>query len=69
MKVNRLIVLDREDISYTEKKLFAEDLKKVANEHFECDGDMGVDVTKTENGFSVCVIFGARRIKNSRPVT
>ncbi|MBO5328235.1 MAG: hypothetical protein J6B04_03595, partial [Clostridia bacterium] len=63
MNVNKIIRLERENLSPTEKALFCEDFKRVIDEHFERDGELGVDVTETEDGFSVCVIFGARRIK------
>ncbi|MBE7088697.1 MAG: hypothetical protein E7370_04195 [Clostridiales bacterium] len=66
MKLNRILSLDREDISELEKRLFLEDLKKVCDEHFERLGEIGIDVTRTDDGFSVCVIFGARRIKNAK---
>lgn len=69
MNIGKLISLDREEITETEKRLFCIDLKKIAEEYFETDGDINVDVTRTDDGFSVCVLFGARRIKNvKRPL-
>lgn len=60
--INQLI-LEREEITEEEKQLFIADLKRVCDEYFEGDGKFSLDVTRTENGFSVCVIFDARRIK------
>lgn len=69
MNIGKLISLDREEITETEKRLFCIDLKKIAEEYFETDGDINVDVTRADDGFSVCVLFGARRIKNvKRPL-
>lgn len=47
----------------TERGLFKRDIMKVAGEYFETDGEADVDITKTPNGLSVCVLFKARRIK------
>lgn len=64
--VTRLISLDREDMTDLEKQLFLKDLKGVTDEYFERDGQLDVELTKSENGFIVCVIFNARRIKTIR---
>lgn len=61
--VNTLISLDREDISDFERALFLKDLKRVTDEYFECDGEASLEVTRTDGGFLVCVIFAARRVK------
>ncbi|MBD5632473.1 MAG: hypothetical protein HDP34_04520 [Clostridia bacterium] len=62
--VNTLIALDREDMSEFERGMFLKDLKRVCDEYFECDGELGLEVTRADGGFLVCVIFSARRIKN-----
>lgn len=54
---------DREQITDEEKELFLADLKGVCSEYFETDDKYSMDVTRTEKGFSVCVIFDAARIK------
>ena len=54
---------DREEMTDGEKDLFLSDLKGVCDEYFDDDGNFSMDVTHTENGFSVCIIFNARRIK------
>ena len=65
----RLISLDREEMTDLERELFLKDFKKVADEYFECNGAANLEVTRDEDGFLVCVIFGARRIKNvKRPI-
>lgn len=69
MNVNRIISLDREEMTETDKRLFCMDVRRVAEEYFETEGAINVDVTRADDGFSVCVIIGARRIKNvKRPV-
>lgn len=63
------IILERDDMSDFERGLFLKDLKKVTDEYFEADGAASLEVTRTEEGFLVCVIFSARRIKTvKRPV-
>ncbi len=60
---NRILALDREDMSDFERNLFLKDLKKVTEEYFEINGDATLEVTRADGGFLVCVIFTARRIK------
>ncbi len=64
--VTRMLSLDREDMTDLEKELFLKDFKRVADEYFETDGECGVELTRSEGGFLVCIIFNARRIKNVR---
>ena len=54
---------ERQIMSETERKLLKRDLMRVAEEYFETEGGV-IDVTATENGYSVCLVFSARRIKN-----
>lgn len=56
--------LDKQEMSDEEKEVFICDLKCVCSEYFETGEKFSVDVTDTENGFSVCVLFDAQRIKN-----
>lgn len=63
MKTNS-ILLDREDMSDFERQLYLKDAKTVNEEYFECNGEPSMEVTRTEEGFLVCVIFTARRIKS-----
>lgn len=63
------IILDREDMSDFERALFLKDLQKVTDEYFETDKSTSLEITRTEEGFIVCVIFTARRIKSlKKPV-
>lgn len=57
------ILSDRDEMTDGERELFLADAQAVFDEYFERDGSVTLDVTKTENGYSVCVIFDARRIK------
>lgn len=66
MNTVRLLSLDREDMTDLERELFIKDFKKIADEYFEVDGVCDLEVTRTEDGFLVCIIFNARRIKNIR---
>lgn len=56
-------VLEREIMTETERGLLKRDIMRVAEEYFETDGEAETDITRTENGFSVCILFRARRIK------
>ena len=58
------ILLDRDDMSDFERELFLKDIQRVNDEYFECEGNPSLEVTRTEEGFLVCVIFPARRIKS-----
>lgn len=60
----KIIAFDREEMSPHEKKLFLKDLQTVLDEYFECEDDSAVEITRSEKGFLVCVLFTARRIKS-----
>jgi hypothetical protein len=62
------ILFEREEMTDDEKKLFVCDLKKVCAEYFECDGGINVDVTRIEEGFSICILFCAHRIKSFKKI-
>lgn len=67
--VTKLISLDRDDMSELDRQLYLNDMLRVNGEYFECDGAPTLEVTRAEDGFLVCVIFTARRIKSvKRPV-
>ena len=57
---------DREEMTEGEKQLFMSDFKRVCADYFECDGKPELNLTKTDDGYSVCIIFAARRIKHFR---
>ncbi len=61
MKAN--LTIDREQMTDEEKELFLSDLKGVCSEYFEGDGRYSLDLTRTEKGFSACIVFDAVRIK------
>ena len=56
---------ERQVMNETERGLLRRDLMRVAEEYFDAEGG-AVDVTATENGYSVCFVFSARRIKGMR---
>lgn len=62
-RINTVISLDREDMSDFERELFLKDLKRVTDEYFESE-NASLEVTRSDDGFIVCVLFTARRIKN-----
>ena len=66
---NKIIALDREDMTDFERALFLKDLKKITEEYFESNGDSTLEITRTEGGFLVCVLFTARRIKTVKTPT
>lgn len=55
--------LDREDMPEFARRLFLKDIGRVLEEYFECDGPASLEITRSEGGFLVCVLFSARRIK------
>ena len=57
------VICDREQMTDDEKELFLSDLKGVCSEYFDGDGKFSLDLTRTEKGFSVCIVFDAVRIK------
>lgn len=58
------ILLDRDDMSDFERELYLKDVQRVNEEYFECDKNPSLEITRTEDGFLVCVIFSTRRIKS-----
>lgn len=46
------------------RALFLKDLKKVTDEYFESENTPSLEITRTEEGFLVCVLFTARRVKS-----
>lgn len=55
--------LDREDMTEFARQLFLKDTSRVIEEYFECDSGASLEITRAEDGFLVCVLFSARRIK------
>ncbi len=43
-RANRILALDREDMSDFERALFLKDLKRVTEEYFECNGDATLEI-------------------------
>ncbi len=58
-----IATVERDTMTDEEKELFLSDLKEVCGEYFESGGKYTVDITKAQDGFSVCIIFDAVRIK------
>ncbi len=63
-EINRLLSLDRDDMSDFERELFLSDVKKVTDEYFESNGNSSLEITRTDDGFLICILMSARRIKN-----
>ena len=59
-----VLSFDRDEISEGGRELFLKDLKKIAEEYFDGTENSSLEVTRTDEGFLVCVLFTARRIKN-----
>ena len=57
------VISDREQMTDDEKELFLCDLKGVCAVYFDGDAKFSLDITRTEKGYSVCVVFDAVRIK------
>lgn len=60
----RIISLDREDMAEPVRELFLKDLKRVTDEYFESEGEASLEVTRGDDGFLICVLMTARRIKS-----
>ncbi len=63
-ELNRILSLDRDDMSDFERELFLADVKKVTDEYFESDGNASLEITRVDEGFLICLLMSARRIKN-----
>ena len=63
-EVARLLSLDRDEMSELERELFLKDLKKIIDEYFESEGKASLEITRSDEGFIICLLFTARRIKN-----
>ena len=64
--INRLLSLDRDEMTDFERELFLKDLKRVTDEYFESNGGASLEITRTDDGFLVCILMTARRIKNMK---
>lgn len=63
-EINRALSLDRDDMSDFERELFLSDIRKITDEYFESEGNPSLEVTRTDEGFLICLFLSARRIKN-----
>ena len=63
-ELNRILSLDRDDMSDFERELFLSDVKKVIDEYFEIAAPLSLEITRTDEGFLICTFITARRIKN-----
>ena len=63
-KIERILSLDREDMSDFERELFLSDVKKVCDEYLESDKKPALEITRDDDGFLICLLISARRIKN-----
>ena len=64
--VNKILSLDREEMSDLERELFLKDLKRITDEYFESNGAPSLEITRSDGGFVICLLVTARRIKNVR---
>lgn len=62
--IRKILSLDRDDMSDFERELFLSDIKKVTDEYFESNRDSSLEITRTDDGFLICILMSARRIKN-----
>jgi hypothetical protein len=66
--ITKLISIDRDEMSENEREMFLCDVKKVLTEYFECNEDISLQITRSKQGFIVCLIFSATRIKYVKDV-
>jgi hypothetical protein len=62
-EITKLISLDRDEMPDVEREVFIGDIKKVFGEYFECNNDISLQITRSKEGFIVCILFSAARIK------
>ena len=60
-------MLRREEMALREQELFARDVRRTAEEYFETE-NAEVDVTRTPNGYSVCILLAAKRIRRLKNI-
>ena len=65
--MNAESIFQRESMPQSERELFARDIRRTADEYFETD-DVKVDVTRTPNGYSVCILLAAKRKKRMKSI-
>lgn len=63
-----ILAFDREDISDIQRELFLKDFSRLADEYFENDSKPTIEITRSEGGFLLCVIWTARRAKSVKSV-
>lgn len=68
MKRGEILTLEREDVSDIVRTLYLKDLKSMTGEYFELGDDPSLEITRADNGFLVCVLFTARRVKNIKSI-
>ncbi len=68
MKKRNTVVLERQIMTEAERNLLARDMMRVADEYFETDGEADIDITRTQSGYSVCLVFRAHRIKYTKNI-
>lgn len=61
--LDRMLSLDREEMSELDRELFLSDFKKITDEYFEGGQRPSLEITRSDDGFIVCVLFSARRVK------
>jgi hypothetical protein len=62
------LTLERENMSESERQLLLCDIQAVLDEYFEREGNLTLDITRTSKGFSICLLFAARRIKRAKRI-
>ena len=67
--IDKILSLDREEVSDLHRELFLKDFARVAGEYFEGDGNPTLEVTRSEEGFLLCVIWTARRVKSVKKIS
>ncbi len=61
--IESLLAQDREGVSGAVRELFMRDVKNVADEYFDAE-DASLEITRTDGGFLVCILFNAHRVKS-----
>ena len=57
-----------QEMSDGQKGLFLSDFARLCAEYFEGMTEAEMDATRLPDGYSVCIVFSARRIKKCRTI-
>ncbi len=64
IRLHNILEADKEELNGASKQAAIAHFKRVADEYFEIDGELGLDMIRGKNGSEVTVKFRIHRVKN-----